>query len=136
MTELYAGFWDVLGPRGIPIGFEKLLGLRFCLYYHFDRDPRVDPLSLFACKMIRGQEETSTSQVWHNRGFSGESPTTNNLFASMSINELKSLCRVPDGISLEFSDGPTFSTVGEANNAAYFTREQFTTGLCFPFRRW
>ena len=61
MTELYAGFWDVLRPGGIPIGFEKLLSLGFGPAIVLLGDPRVDPLSLFACRMARGQEETSTS---------------------------------------------------------------------------
>ena len=52
--------------------------------------------------------------------------------ASMSIEELRSFCRVPDSTSLEFSDGPTFSTVRQADNAVYFTLEQFTAGLRFP----
>ena len=50
----------------------------------------------------------------------------------MSMEELRSFCRVPDCIILELSDGPTFSTIGEADNAVYFTWEQFETGLRFP----
>ena len=29
-TKLYAEFWDVLKPGGIPIGFEKILGFLSC----------------------------------------------------------------------------------------------------------
>ena len=72
----------------------------------FPRDPRVDPRSLFSCKMTRVQEETSTSQVGRMKGSCRESPTMSNLVSSMSMEELKSLCRVPDSISLELSDGP------------------------------
>ena len=43
------------------------------------------------------------------------------LVASMSMKELRSFCRVPDGISLELSDGAASSTVGQANNTVYFT---------------
>ena len=50
----------------------------------------------------------------------------------MSMEELRSFFRVPDCIILELSDGPTFSTIGEADNAVYFTWEQFAAGLCFP----
>ena len=82
--------------------------------------------------MTRGQEETSTNQVGCRKGSSWESPTTSSLLASMSVEELRSFYRVPDNISLELSDGPAFSTVGQANNAVYFTREQFPTGLRFP----
>ena len=34
-TELYVEFWDELKPGGIPIGFEKLLGV--WSYYRFGR---------------------------------------------------------------------------------------------------
>ena len=40
--------------------------------------------------------------------------------------------QVPTEISLEMSDGPTTSTVGEANNVIYFTQEQFNAQLRFP----
>ena len=41
-----------------------------------------------------------------------ESPIASNLVSSMSMEELRSFCRVPDGISLELSDGSTGSIVG------------------------
>ena len=110
-TELYVEFWDVLDPRCIPIGFVKLVNLGFGLAIVLLRDPRVDPLSLFACRMTRGQEETSTSQVRLRRGSNWELPTVSSLVASMSMEELRSFYRVPDNISLELSDGPTFSTI-------------------------
>ena len=96
------------------------------------RNPRVDRRSLFACRMMRGQDETFTSQVGHRKGSNQESPTASSLVASMSMQELRSFFRVPDDISLEFSDGPAHSTIGQADNAIYFPREQFTTGFCFP----
>ena len=49
----------------------------------------------------RGQEETSTSQVGPKKGFGLESPTASSLVASMSMEELRSFCRVPNNISLE-----------------------------------
>ena len=82
--------------------------------------------------MARGQEETSTSQVGRRRGPSQEPLTVSSLVASMSVEELRSFYRVPDGISLEFSDIRAFLTVGEADNAVYFTREQFVARLGFP----
>ena len=51
----------------------------------------------------------------------------------MSMEELRSFYQVPDDISLELSDGPTFSTIGQADNAVYFTREQFEAELYFLF---
>ena len=80
---------------------------------------------------MRGQEETSTSQVAHWKGFSPESPTTSNLVSSMFMEELRSFCQIPDGISLELSDGPALSIIGWADNAVYFTREQFVARLHF-----
>ena len=38
----------------------------------------------------------------------------------MSMEELRSFCRIPDSISLEVSDDPVVSTIGEADNAVYF----------------
>ena len=43
----------------------------------------------------------------------------------MSVEELRSFCQVPVDISLELSDGEAVSTIGEADNAVYFTRKQF-----------
>ena len=56
--------------------------------------------------MMRGQEETSTSQVGRMKGSSGELPTASSLVSSMSMEELRSFCRVPDDIILELSKGP------------------------------
>ena len=82
--------------------------------------------------MERGQEETSTNQVGRRRGPSQESPNASRLVASMSVEELRSFCQVPDNTSLELSNVSTFSTVGEADNMVYFTREQFVAGIRFP----
>ena len=96
------------------------------------RDSRVDPRCLFVCRMMRGQEETSTSQVGRMKGAIRESPTTSNLVSSMSMEELRSFYRVPGGIILELSDGPSRSIVGHMDNSVYFTREQFAAKLHFP----
>ena len=53
--------------------------------------------------MVRGQEETSTSQVGRMRGPDLELPSARSLVYSMSMEELRSFCRVPDSISLELS---------------------------------
>ena len=54
------------------------------------------------------------------------------LVSSMSIEELRSFCRVPYDISLELSDGQARSTVEHVDNTNYFTQEQFATGVRFP----
>ena len=43
--------------------------------------------------------------------------------SSMFMEELSSFYRVPNSISLEFSDGQARSTVRQENNAVFFTRE-------------
>ena len=116
-----------------PYGFWEALQYRvLVLLIILPRDLRVDPCSLFACRMMRGQDETSTSQVGRRKGSSRESPTTSRLVSSMSMEELRSFCRVPDSISLELLDGSARSILGQVDNVVYFTREQLTAGLRFP----
>ena len=43
--------------------------------------------------------------------------------SSMFMEELRSFYRVPNGISLELSDGQARSTVGQKNNVVFFTQE-------------
>ena len=59
-------------------------------------------------------------------------PIASSLVAALSVKELRLYIQVPIEISLEMSDDPTASTVGEADNDIYFSREQFVVGLCFP----
>ena len=73
--------------------------------------------------MAKDQEETSTSQVVRRRGPTQELASVSSLASSISMEELRSFCQIPDSISLEFLDGPATSTVGEVDSAVYFTRE-------------
>ena len=82
--------------------------------------------------MARGQEETSTSQVTRRRGPGREMPSVSSLVSSISMEKLRSYYQIPDSISLELSNGLAASTIGEADNAVYFTREQLAIGLRFP----
>ena len=82
--------------------------------------------------MTRGQEKTSTSQFGRRRGPIRELPSASDLVYSMSMEELRFFCQLPDSISLELSDGSVASTVGEADTAVYFTQEQFAAELRFP----
>ena len=82
--------------------------------------------------MTRDQEETSTSQVGRRIGPNQEMPSASSLVSSMSMEELRSFYQIPENISLELSDGPVTTTMGEANMDVYLTREQFSTGLHFP----
>ena len=71
--------------------------------------------------MVRGYEEVSSSQAWHRRGTPQETPTANSLVVAMSTEEMRLYSQVPAEISLEMSDNSTALTIGEANNAIYFT---------------
>ena len=82
--------------------------------------------------MARGQEETSTNQVGRKRGPDREMPSSSSLVSSISMEKLRSYYQIPDSISLELSDGLAASTIGEADSAVYFTREQLVNGLRFP----
>ena len=68
----------------------------------------------------------------HRKGSNRESPIERSLVSFISMKELRSFYRVPDSISLELSDMLAFSIVGQANNAVYFSLEQFATELRFP----
>ena len=82
--------------------------------------------------MVRGQEETSTSQARCRRGTPWELPIASSLIASMHVEELRSFCQVPNDISLELLDEAAISTVGWAYNTIYFTQENVSMGLHFP----
>ena len=87
---------------------------------------------LFACRMARGQEETSTSQARRRKGPSRGAPSVSSIISSLSMEELSSYCQIPSDIYFELSDGPAEPTLGQENNTVYFTREQLAVGLCFP----
>ena len=96
-------------------------------------DPLSSPLLLlFACSMARGQGETSTSQAGCTRGPSRDTPFASSLISSMSMEELRSYCQIPNNIDFEFSDGPAKSIIDEEDSVVYFTREQFAAELRFP----
>ena len=111
--------------RGISFvfrGFYRrcLKGLKLILFF-----------CLFPCRMTRGHEETSTSQIGRKRGISQEMPTISSLVVAMFVEELRSFSQVPVDIRLEVADGPAAPTIGGADNAVYFTREQFVVELVF-----
>ena len=87
---------------------------------------------LFACRMSSGYKEVFNSQAGRRRVTSLEMPIASNLVVAMSVEELRLYNKVPAEISLKMLDGLATSTVGEADNAVYFTREQFAAGLRFP----
>ena len=48
------------------------------------------------------------------------------------MEELRIYCEIPDDIDLKIMDKPNESTLGQEQNAMFFTREQLETGLRFP----
>ena len=82
--------------------------------------------------MVRGQEDTSTSQAEHRRGPRRNTPSTSNIISSLSMEELRSYCHIPDNIDFELLDGPAESTIDKEDGVVYFTREQLVVGLRFP----
>ena len=59
-------------------------------------------------------------------------PTASSLVVAMYVEELRLYSQIPTKISLETLDGAATSTFREADNAVYFTWEQFTAGLRLP----
>ena len=110
-----------------------VLALLPVLYYGMELIPfSLLLLLLFAYNMTRGQEETFTSQVGRKRGPSRDAPSASSLISSLSMEELRSYCQIPNNIDFELSDYPTESIVNEEDSVVYFTREQLAAGLRFP----
>ena len=113
--------------------FMCVLALLLVWYYGMELIPLSSPfLLLSACSMARGQEETSTNQAGRRRWPSRDTSSVSILISSLSMEELRSYCRIPNDIDFELSDSPVESTIDEEDNVVYFTREQLTVGLCFP----
>ena len=89
-------------------------------------------LLLSACSMARGQEDTSINQAGPRRGPGWDTPYASSIISSLSMEELRSYCQIPDNIDFEVPEGPTESTIGEGDSAVYFTQEQLAARLCFP----
>ena len=76
---------------------------------------------LLACRMARGQEETSTSQAGRKRGPTRGTPSTRIIISSLSMEELRAYCEIPDDIDVKISDGPIENTVDEEYKEVFFT---------------
>ena len=81
------------------------------------------PFFLSACRMSRGQEETSTSQAGRKRGPTRGTPSTSSIISSLFMEELRAYCEIPDDFDVMLSDGPAQNTVGRDYNAVFFNRE-------------
>ena len=76
--------------------------------------------------MTRGQEETSTSG--RSGGHPQATPSTSSVIASLTIEELKVYCKVPDNIDPRLMERADDSTLGGEHNGVFFTREHLVVG--------
>ena len=58
--------------------------------------------------------------------------SASHIISSLTMEELRTYCKVPDNIDLKLMDKPDESTLGGEHNAVFFTREQLTAGHRFP----
>ena len=83
--------------------------------------------------MTRGQEATSTNQAGRKRGPIQGTPSTSNIILSLTIEELRAYCDVPDNIDLKLMEEPDESTMGREHNVEFFfTQEHLAAELRFP----
>ena len=107
-----------------PVGFKCILALLPFWFYGMELTPFSSVLLLLsACSMARGQEETSTSQVGRRRGVGQDTPSASSIISSLSMEELRLYCHIPDNIDFELLDGPAESTIDKKDGAVDFTRE-------------
>ena len=82
--------------------------------------------------MARGEEESSTSQVGRKRGPARKTRSASHIVSSLTMEELRAYCEIPDNIDLKLMDMSDESTLGGEHNAVFFTREQLAAELRFP----
>ena len=80
--------------------------------------------------MARGREGTSTSGRPGRRPRA--MPSTSSVIASLTMEELKVYCEVPDNIDLWLMERADDSTLGGEHNGVFFTKKHLAAGLCFP----
>ena len=79
--------------------------------------------------MVRGREETSTSGRIEGRPRA--KPFASNVIASLTMEELKVYCEVPDDINLRLMERADDSTPCGEHNSVFFTSEHLAVGLRF-----
>ena len=80
--------------------------------------------------MVRGREETSRSG--NPGGRPRAKPSASSVIASLTMEELKVYCEVPNNIDLRLMERADDSTLGGEHNGVFFTREHLAAGLHFP----
>ena len=76
--------------------------------------------------MVRVREETSTSS--RPGGWPRAKPSASNIIASMTMEELKVYCEMPDNVDLRLMERMDESTL---HNSVFFTHEHLAIGLRF-----
>ena len=82
--------------------------------------------------MARGQEANSTSQAGHEKIPTRGTPSASSIISSLTMEELRAYCYVPNNIDLKLMKEPDESTLGGEHNAVFFTLEHLAAGLRFP----
>ena len=82
--------------------------------------------------MTRGEEGTSTSQACRKQGPVRGTGSSSHIISSLTVEELRSYCEVPENIDLKLMDEPDESTLNREHNVVFFTLEQLMVGLRFP----
>ena len=80
--------------------------------------------------MVRGREETFTSGRPGARPRA--KPSTSNIIASMTMEELNIYYEVPNDIDLRLMERADESTLGGEHNGVFFTHEHLAARLRFP----
>ena len=58
--------------------------------------------------------------------------STSHIVSSLTVEELRFYCEVPENIDLKLMDEPDESTMGGEHNVVFFTHEKLAAGLRFP----
>ena len=82
--------------------------------------------------MVRGQEATSTSQVGRKRRPTPGDDSASNIISSLTMEEFRAYCNVPDNIDLKLMEEPDESTLSGEHNVVFFTREHLEARFNFP----
>ena len=82
--------------------------------------------------MMRGGEETSTNQASRKQGPARGTCSASNIVSSLTMEELRTYCEIPDNIDLKLMENPDESSLVGEHKAVFFTLEQLAAELRFP----
>ncbi|RVW61439.1 hypothetical protein CK203_032029 [Vitis vinifera] len=131
------GFWFVLGALGFLLPFCTFAGYQSC----FGVEPgfRMGMLTMLGSvlapllKMSAKKDVASSSAVGQS-----DKDASGVVYAKKSVDKLnvRQFCErfcIPNGVSIQLVDGEAVSTEKSADNAIYFTKEQFNPGCLHAF---